>query len=61
MEGSARPAKERKGPRPVFTFGTEAVMNPQVDTRQAGVVLMAVLPFLTLLGLVGVAFVTYSN
>ena len=36
-------------------------MNAQADRRQAGVVLVVVLLFLTLLELTGVAFVTYST
>lgn len=36
-------------------------MNAQVDRRQAGVVLITVLGVLTLFGVIGVAFVTYST
>jgi Tfp pilus assembly protein PilX len=35
-------------------------MNARADRRQAGVVLVLVLHVLTLFGLTGVAFVTYS-
>jgi len=36
-------------------------MNAQADRRQAGVVLVIVLHLLTLFGLTGVVFVTYST
>ena len=36
-------------------------MNAQADRRQAGVVLVLVLHVLTLFGLTGVVFVTYST
>ena len=36
-------------------------MNAQADRKQAGLVLLVVLLFLTLLELTGVAFVTYST
>ena len=36
-------------------------MNVQADRKQAGVILIEVLAILTLLNLVGVAFMTYST
>jgi len=37
------------------------VKNVHVFRKQAGIILMEVLPFLTLLGLAGIVFVTYSS
>ena len=39
----------------------EAIMKYKIARRQAGVVLMEVLPLLTLLGMTGVVFVFYST
>ena len=40
--------------------GGEAIMKYKIARRQAGVVLMEVLPLLTLLGITGLVFVVYS-
>ena len=36
-------------------------MNAQADRRQAGIVLMVVLLLLTLFGIIGIVFVSYST
>ena len=41
--------------------GGEAIMKYKIARRQAGVVLMEVLPLLTLLGITGLVFVVYST
>ena len=41
--------------------GGNAVKNVHVYRKQAGIILMEVLPFLTLLAIAGIVFVTYSS
>jgi hypothetical protein len=41
--------------------GGEAIMKYKIARRQAGVVLMEVIPLLTLLGITGLVLVVYST